>query len=55
MNNNAQNNNLSNRLLSDYFQLAEASYADLSNARYDKHKKEYNEADVILSIIYNQL
>ena len=28
---NAQNNNLSNRLLSDYFQLAEASYADVTN------------------------
>ena len=31
MNNNAQNNNLSNRLLSDYFQLAEDSYADVTN------------------------
>lgn len=31
MNNNAQNNNLSNRLLSGYFQLAEASYADVTN------------------------
>lgn len=31
MNNNAQNNNLSNRLLLDYFQLAEASYADVTN------------------------